>query len=233
MKTRYIYIICLCFLLIGNSACAQDKNDMLTPDAVADVIKKHPEMEIIDVRTPEEYAAGHLANSKNYNYKAVNFENQIASLDKSKPVIVYCLSGGRSAKAAQKMRAKGFSKVYEMQGGIVKWRSENLPEEAVGVDLGMTMAEFEHMLISDKLVLVDFYAEWCLPCKKMEPYLKEISEDMSGSVKVVRIDADKNRNLCKALKVDALPVLQVYKNKELIWNHSGFIEKDDVLKQLQ
>ena len=56
---------------------------------------------------------------------------------------------------------------------------------------------------------------------------------MVSTVEVVRIDADKNRALCKALGVDALPVLHVYKNKEQIWNHTGFIDKEGVVQQLQ
>jgi thioredoxin len=97
----------------------------------------------------------------------------------------------------------------------------------------MSKQQFDALLSSDKLVLIDFYADWCAPCKKMKPYLDEISRDMADKVVVIRINADDNQALCKELKIDALPVLQLYKNKTLSWTNAGFIEKAEVVKQLQ
>ena len=190
---------------------------------------------IIDVRTPDEFSKGHLANANNYDWNGTEFDNQIAPLDKSEPVFVYCLSGGRSSSAANKMRSDGFTQVYEMDGGIMKWRGENLPEttDNAVVSNGMSKQQFDALLISDKLVLIDFYADWCVPCKKMKPYLEEISKEMVDKVVVIRINADDNHALCKELKIDALPVLQLYKNKTLSWTNAGFIEKAEVVKQLQ
>jgi thioredoxin len=129
----------------------------------------------------------------------------------------------------------GFTKVYEMDGGIMKWRGANLPETTSNTtaSTGMTKQQFDALLNSDKLVLIDFYADWCAPCKKMKPYLDEISKDMASTVTVIRINADDNQTLCKDLKIDALPVLQLYKNKSLTWTNTGFIEKAEVIKQLQ
>jgi len=96
----------------------------------------------------------------------------------------------------------------------------------------MTKAQFDALVNSDKVVLVDFYADWCQPCKKMEPYLNEISKEMADKVEVVRINADDNSQLCRELKVDALPYLHVYKNNKLTWSNMGFIGKEEVVKQL-
>jgi thioredoxin len=133
------------------------------------------------------------------------------------------------------MRSDGFTQVYEMDGGIMKWRGANLPEttDNAVVSNGMSKQQFDALLISDKLVLIDFYADWCAPCNKMKPYLEEISNDMADKVVVIRINADDNKALCKELKIDALPVLQLYKNKTLSWTNTGFIEKAEVVKQLQ
>lgn len=199
-------------------------------------IKELPAAPIIDVRTPGEFDGGHLANALNYNWNDGTFAGNISKLDKSKPVFVYCLSGGRSAAAAQKMRADGFKEVYEMDGGLMKWRAANLPEttdKTVAKPMGMTKQEYDALLKEDKIVLVDFYADWCAPCKKMKPYLDEIARDMAGKVEVVRINADENPQLCKYLGVDALPVLKVYKQKAETWSNTGFIEKDKVLEQLK
>jgi thioredoxin-like negative regulator of GroEL len=67
----------------------------------------------------------------------------------------------------------------------------------------------------------------------MKPYLMEIQEELKASVVLIRINADDNQALCKSLKIDALPVLQVYKSGQLTWNQVGFVDKTTVLKQLK
>jgi rhodanese-related sulfurtransferase len=119
----------LCIIL---SVCAfgclqgQNKNSLL-PQEFANKLKSSPTAILLDVRTPEEYAAGHLAQAKNIDWNGSNFEKQVASLNKSNPVFVYCLSGGRSASAASKMRSMGFKSVTELDGGMRKWQGAKLP----------------------------------------------------------------------------------------------------------
>jgi len=133
------------------------------------------------------------------------------------------------------MRSDGFKEVYELTGGIMEWRAADLPEttNSTTESTGMSKQQFDALLNSDKLVLVDFYADWCAPCKKMKPYLDEISTEMEDKVVVVRINADDNKQLCKDLKIHALPVLQLYKNKSMTWANTGFIGKEEVVKQIQ
>jgi len=206
----------------------------LSPTAFAQKIASLPEAPIIDVRTPEEYLNGHFPNALNMDWNGSDFDKQISSLDKGKPVFVYCLSGGRSTSAAYKMREVGFKEVYELDGGIMKWRRDNLPETTQKTikSTGMNRQQFEDFLKTDKVVLIDFYADWCAPCKKMKPYLDEISKEMGEKVTVIRINADENPALCKELKVEALPVLQIYKKGHQTWTFEGYIEKALVVKEL-
>lgn len=229
-----IVAIAILFLSCSNGR-TQNTKTSLSATEFSEKIKELPLAPIIDVRTPDEFSKGHLVNALNYDWNGSKFEKQIAPLDKSKPVFVYCLSGGRSSSAANQMRIDGFTQVYEMEGGIMKWRGANLPETTANTYAtnGMTKKQFEALLNSDKLVLIDFYADWCAPCKKMKPYLEEISKDMVDKVVVIRINADDNQALCKELKIDALPVLQLFKNKSITWTNKGFIEKAEVIKQLQ
>jgi thioredoxin len=159
----------------------------------------------------------------------------VSELDVSKPVFVYCLSGGRSASAAQYLKGRGFKRVYDLQGGIMQWRAAKLPlEQGGGGAKGAEMSQqaYEELIKSDQLVLVDFYAEWCQPCKRMAPYLAEISKEMADKVKVVRIDVEANRALSEKIGVTMLPTLLLYKGGKVSWKQEGFIEKEAVVKQI-
>jgi rhodanese-related sulfurtransferase len=79
------------------------------------------DLPLLDVRTPREYASGHIAKAVNIDYNALDFEAQINALDRNQPFLIYCAVGGRSAKAAAHMQALGFKKVYELQGGYNNW----------------------------------------------------------------------------------------------------------------
>ena len=81
-----------------------------TPDAV-----------ILDVRTPPEVADGALPGAINLDYNAPDFSEKISSLDKSKPYYVYCMAGSRSSRAADKMKAEGFTNVINLEGGYKSW----------------------------------------------------------------------------------------------------------------
>jgi len=234
---KYCYIYFLSIAIFFTS-CAnrqtQNTKSKLSATEFADKIKEVPAASVIDVRIPDEFSKGHLLNAINFDWNDNQFEKKIVQLDKSKPVFVYCLSGGRSESAARKMRSDGFKMVYELEGGIMKWRGANLPETSNNAmtSNGITKPQFDTLLHSDKFVLVDFYADWCAPCKKMKPYLNEISREMADKVVIIRINADDNQALCKELKIDALPVLQLYKNKILEWTNVGFINKLEVVKKL-
>ena len=199
-------------------------------------IKEIPDAPILDVRTQEEFESGHLKGAKNIDWNADDFDSKISVFDKNQAVFVYCLSGGRSSSAAEKMRSIGFKQVYEMEGGIMKWRNQNLELEVAAGNsekTGMTSEQFTTLVTSSIPVLVDFYADWCVPCKKMKPYLDELTREYAGKVKVLRINADENPTLCKSLQIDALPVLLLYKNNTQVWKNIGFIDKTSVVSQLK
>ncbi|MFA5403710.1 MAG: alpha/beta fold hydrolase [Ignavibacteria bacterium] len=85
----------------------------------------NPDFVILDVRTPEEYSAGHITNAVNLDFKSSDFSEKLDELNKNKIYIVYCKGGGRSAKALEIMQKKGFTNVYNVLGGIKKWKEEN------------------------------------------------------------------------------------------------------------
>lgn len=124
MKTR---ILLIAFFAVA-SACSQGQNkNALAPKAFDDKLKATADATLVDVRTPEEFAEGHLAGAKNFDWNGGHFEHQVMGLDKTKPVFVYCLKGGRSASAAEKLRSLGFKQVYELEGGTSAWTAANMP----------------------------------------------------------------------------------------------------------
>lgn len=77
---------------------------------------------VIDVRTPQEFETGSIGTAENIDYRNKNFMDSIAKLDKTKPVIVYCERGGRSSKCTEAMKEAGFTKIYDLDGGISQWK---------------------------------------------------------------------------------------------------------------
>lgn len=189
---------------------------------------------VLDVRSAGEFQNGHLEHAINLDWDGRDFNDQISALDKNSPVFVYCLSGSRSRRAANKLRREGFSQVFEMPGGMMEWRNERLPEVTTTERSvsGMTIQQYESLLESDKLVLVDFYADWCGPCKRMEPFLERIAEEMKESVVLVRIDVDEHPDLSTHMGISSIPLLKLYRNKDLVWNQVGFIGETALRAQL-
>jgi len=237
---RVIAVVAISLSACSNQQATQEMNsDKLIATAFNDKLNNVTDATLLDVRTPNEFLQGHIKNARNIDWNSADFKIQVAQLDKSKPVFVYCLSGGRSASSVEFLQANGFKEVYELEGGIMKWKASNLPvvidaaptEDASIED--MSLEEFKKLLQTDKYVLVDFYAAWCGPCKQMEPDLKDIAETMKDKVIVIRIDVDKNPTISKHFEIESLPTIQIYKNQKLIWEDMGYKTKKQLMHQLK
>lgn len=231
MKTKFPAFLLLLFLM---TACqAQTKGvDVIPPQAYAEKIKTTPNAQIFDVRTPMEFSSEHLNNAVNINWNGDDFAVKASEYDKSKPVFIYCKTGGRSGQAAKKLHEMGFTQVYDLQGGIMKWNAAGLSKPD-GKMSGMTPKQYDNLLQTDKKVLVNFYAEWCAPCKKMTPYMVKMEKEWADSVTIVRLNADENKTLIADMKIDELPALLLYKDGKVVWQHRGFISETDLKSQLQ
>lgn len=89
--------------------------------------KDNPKFNILDIRTPQEFQEGRIANSINVDYYSADFEYKIDNLDKNKIYLIYCRSGNRSNRAINLMKQKGFSEVYNITNGIIDWQQNKLP----------------------------------------------------------------------------------------------------------
>ncbi len=232
-KTRSNKLISLLFLsialLIGLSSFGQN----LSPADFQKKINELPKEPIIDVRTPNEFNQGHIKNAINININDANFINLINKLDKSKPVFVYCLSGARSTNALNQMRNQGFNVVYNLAGGMMKWRAAGLPETTTvnkPAKAEMSLAQFNKLTNTDKIVIVDYYAEWCAPCKKQAPILKEIEAEKKDKVTVLRIDVDQNKEIVSINKITSIPTIIIYKGTKVLHKKQGFLTKAELIK---
>ena len=110
----------------GNTAGAQVAGPQIKSKVSVDDFEKKKStisnVQLIDVRTPEEFADGHLENALNIDINGDSFDADVAKMDKTRPVLVYCRSGGRSSSAAEKLKDKGFKEVYDLSGGITAWK---------------------------------------------------------------------------------------------------------------
>lgn len=137
MKRLFIYLFALLLTSGGLLACdqkgkgnaeagtetAQAKVSLISPE---ELNEKLGTIQLIDVRTPEEFQEGHLENAQNMNYYDDDFKQQLSVLDKNQKVYVYCKKGGRSASAAELMSEMGFTEIYDLEGGMDKWKDKGL-----------------------------------------------------------------------------------------------------------
>ncbi len=226
----------LASLLATVSIFTVQAQQKLTTDEFAKKLVTSPNGQILDVRTKGEFAADHLKSAMNADWNnPTEFAERTKYLDKTKPVFIYCLGGGRSAKAAEALAQQGYQ-VYDLIGGMRAWQGAKREYDKganVAKKPGMSEAAFAKLLKTEKLVLVDFGAKWCPPCKKLNPILDEVAKENAGTLKVLKLDVDENQTMADAKQVTALPVLMLFKEGKLVWKQEGFADKSAILAALQ
>ncbi|MFN7137791.1 MAG: rhodanese-like domain-containing protein [Limisphaerales bacterium] len=128
MKIRVLLVL-LSLVLTSNLTIAQENASKpaaavkeVTLDEAEKLIQSNTNIVILDVRTRREFASGRLAGAKNLDFYAPDFEQKLSQMDKSKPYLIHCATGGRSAEARDKMKELGFQNLYHMDGGFRAWQ---------------------------------------------------------------------------------------------------------------
>ena len=231
MKSNSLYKLCLfgTFLVLNFTVFAQN----LPVESFEKKLLETSNAFLLDVRTAGEFGGGHLPKATNIDFRSPDFVNKIKDLPKDKPVFVYCLSGGRSAQAAEIMRKEGFQ-VTELQGGYLKWTTKLKPLEGVPNvkhDDAWDLSAFGKLIQGENAVVVDFYAKWCAPCLKMMPTVDKLSNDYKGKVTVLKVEADGNQAVLQKYEIDEIPSFLVFQKGKLLQKTSGFREEAQ-LKEL-
>lgn len=132
---KKLSLICCLFVAISfSTSCIDSRSNsevkLVTADEMQSILELE-DVQLVDVRTPQEYDEIRIANAQNIDFSSPTFEDDINKLDKGKPVILYCKGGNRSAKCAKKLKDAGFEKIYDLEGGISKWKhSDKIKIEA-------------------------------------------------------------------------------------------------------
>ncbi len=141
MNIKSLNILLITIFSFALTSCAQNLEKKEVKGTETKIFQKQPiaelispndlkaklgDIQLVDVRTSKEYADGYIKNAVNINFYDDDFIVQMSKLDKNKELYIYCRSGGRSGKAAKKLKEAGFTKVYDLQGGIMNWNAKGL-----------------------------------------------------------------------------------------------------------
>jgi len=227
------YFLSALVLMIAACTLNGQQNPAIKPNEFSKAIG-NANVQVLDVRTADEYKSGHIKNALQANWLDKNeFNDRTSHLDKNKPVYIYCLSGGRSGAAAEVLRAKGYT-VTNLEGGVNAWKRESMPLAGVDPNAKQTsMASYNGQVMSTNIVLVDFGAEWCPPCKKMEPVLDAFMKENNKKLTLVKMDGGLETELMKSLKVEALPTFILYKNGKEVKRKQGLVTKEEFASWLK
>lgn len=216
---------------------AQGISQTISADDFEHLIRTKERVQLVDVRTPGEFNNGHLDGAENVNYNDRKFmEEMLNSFDRRKPLFIYCLSGGRSGSALEELSENGFTEIYNLDGGIMAWKSAGKPLtdlQSVDKNSGWSMDEFKRQVNGDLPVLVEYYASWCKPCKMMKPFVEDIAKEYEGKIKVLYIDVDKHSQLSDELDIHSIPVLHYYKKGRLRKTLNGYQDKQAIRRMIQ
>jgi thioredoxin len=106
-------------------------------------------------------------------------------------------------------------------------------QESHAVSAGLTEASFAEKIKGKPMVIIDYNATWCGPCKQLSPILKEWVKAQNGKVELIEIDVDENQELAKSKKIESIPYLEMYKNGVKTWTSVGLIGKQELNKSLE
>jgi thiol-disulfide isomerase/thioredoxin len=189
--------------------------------------EKNPQ--IIDARGAEEFALNHINGAVNFNLESKDYEQQIAKLDKTKPVFTYSIGAGRSVWLADDLLKKGFKEAYSLEGGIANWIGNGKPFYTNSKSK-LTLNEYNKIVADNKTVLVDIGSKYCGACTKVKPVLETLRTQYGENLKIVEIDLETSPQVIADLKnIKVFPTLILYQNGKIIFKKDGLGDlKNDV-----
>lgn len=223
---KFLNLLLGAILLIS---CNVSSQSGVLPVAAFEKKMTEAKVQLLDVRTAGEYQTAHLKNALQADWlDKAQFADRTQYLDKSLPVLVYCASGVRSGQAMQMLYQQGFKEVYNMEGGMSTWKMQGKPVIAENPPAELSLQAFQSMVNGAKIALVDIGAEWCPPCKKMEPVLQNLQKELPNTFTLVKVDGGNDITVMKALQFVALPTFIVFKDGKETWRKQGIVSLEEL-----
>ncbi len=234
MNKVFLAIIFTATLITFQSCAQQPTASQLDAKQFAAMMEKTTDEWIIDVRTKKEFESGRIASAVNMDYYADDFQKQLASLPKDKPLLVYCLSGSRSNSAVERLHSMGYTNVYHLAGGIQSWKMASLPIEGESNKPdAFTENDYQQLISANRLLMIDYYAPWCLPCRKMKPFIEKLAKEFEGRVKVVQINTDEAKQLSAKLNINSIPVITFIADGKELTRLTGLQSEETLREELK
>ncbi len=186
--------------------------------------------QIIDLRPKAEFDSGHIVNAASFVPNSPELDNYIDLLYKDVPV---CLIGGNqdnNNKLIETLKSKGFKNINELEGGMSAWINAKLPVQKTlpkKIYPNDTI-KFDDAINGDKLVMVDFNATWCKPCKMMQPSIDRVHDERSSEVIVYSIDVDEFPQYNEKYQIKSIPLVMLFKNGKLLHRSEGLLEESKI-----
>jgi thioredoxin 1 len=233
-----LFLVLSVFSLHGLSACSQSPSTKQLGSKEFHELITNAEGVLLDVRTEREFKNGHIQNAGQLNFYARDFRQRLMLLPKDQPIFLYCNTGWRSDIAASHLIRNGYTQVYNLEHGIMGWEQANLPitidpNAQPDTDNQFTPEQFAELIQSEGLVLVDFYAPWCGPCRQMMPMIDSLKTELIDRVYIVKINADASKSLMREMKMVSVPYLVLYQKGEILFDHKGIMERNELISKLE
>jgi len=134
-------------------------------------------------------------------------------------------------KLATTFAIVALSVIYSCGSGT---KANNSPaKDANEIKMINDMGSFNEMINGSTPVLVDFYADWCAPCRMMTPIMQQVSKEMVGKVKVIKVDVDKNEEVARKYQIRSIPTMILFKNGKSVWQGVGVMQADQIKAMIQ
>jgi thioredoxin 1 len=231
----YRLTLLFAFSFIYSSVWAQ--NEALSVDEFQRNLKDESEILVLDFQSEHNFKRGHIKKSKNIPFDSEKFEseiNRIAKLDDK--IFFYCTTDEENIIALQYLKEIGYQQIKYLKGGFVTWQSKSKPYSSSIRNLkpytNLNYDNLKAILTQNEFIFVDFYADWCKPCKKMNPILKEIGEN-DPEIKIIKVNADESSELINHYGVEEIPTYLFFKNRTQVWRYTGEISKNELVEIIE
>ncbi len=224
-----IIAIVLTALIIG---CT--KSNSISAEDFQMAIGSNSEAVVIDVRSPEEFVMGHIEGAQNVSIHSREFDEKAVELAENGEVYVYCKSGSRSSDAVKRLAKLGV-KTTELNGGLRAWEQAGFGIESTieKVKTKYSLQEYNDFIANHELILVDFYADWCGPCKAMAPHIAAVKDEHPEKLTILKVNTDHSQAISRHFNIMGIPLVKVYHQGKEVYDKTGYHSKEELEAVLQ